>query len=123
MKRVTPPLRVESESDTDTESDKSVTRVTQLLETIVGLPIAPADLPGIDELERLNICEDDIRGALQWRKDNGLGPVKRASQLFQGIKVEYSKRVQDGNARGNGREPHVLTVEEENAEILRKIGL
>jgi len=127
---VTPALRVESESDTESESDKSVTRVTaeqnvqHLLETIVGLPAIPADLPDMDELERMNIQEDDIRGALQWRKENGRGPVKRLSQLFPGIKVEYSKRVQDGNARGNGSKPYVpMTLEEENAAILRKAGL
>lgn len=98
--------------------------VQYLLETIVGLPAIPADLPDMDELIALNIQEDDIRGALQWRKENGRGPVKRLSQLFPGIKVEYSKRVQDGNARGNGSKPFVpMSVEEENAAILRKAGL
>jgi DNA-binding transcriptional regulator YhcF (GntR family) len=97
--------------------------VLNLLETIVGFPATPQDLPGIDELTKLNVQEADIRGALQWRKDNGHGPVKRLSQLFAGIKVEYSRRVQDGNARGNGNMTAIpLTLEEENALIIKKAG-
>lgn len=126
MLRVTDnsPLRVESESDTESDIDAEEQNVQHLLETIVGLPATPQDLPGIDELTQLNIQDTDIRGALQWRKENGRGPVKRLGQLFPGIKVEYSKRVQDGNARGNGNMTAIpLSVEEEAALTLRKAGL
>ena len=58
----------------------------------------PADVPDIDELERLNITEDDVRGALQWRKDNKLPAVKTLSALFPGIKTSRAIRVQGSNA-------------------------
>jgi hypothetical protein len=111
-RNVTPALRVdtesESESDTDTESEREgEDRFQHLLETIVGLPACPADLPGIDELEKIGANESDIRGNLQWRKDNNVSPAKRLSQLFDGIKVEHSKRVQNGNARKNGKPARV----------------
>jgi hypothetical protein len=121
--QVTLPLRVETETDTDTESDTEEERGAQiLLETIVGLPAIPQDLPGIDELTRLGIQESDVRGALQWRIDNSLGPVKRLSQLFPGIKTEYSKRVQNGNARKNGSKPAEPDVFEQARAKLRAEG-
>jgi hypothetical protein len=101
---------IREDRDIDKIRGEEERRVQILLETIVGLPAVPADLPGIDELEHMDIQDNDIRGALQWRMDNSLGPVKKLSQLFPGIKTEYSKRVQNGNARKNGKQPQQNTA-------------
>ncbi len=78
-----------------------------LLEHIVGLHATAEDVKGLNELESLDVNEDDIRGALAWRVDNDLPPVKRLSQLFEGIKTNRNMRVQTKAARknSNGHKP------------------
>jgi hypothetical protein len=93
---------------TNTEEDIDSDSTLLLLQRLVGLLAMPTDIPAINELDKLGVTEDDIRGALQWRKDNNLGPVKRLSQIFEGIKTNRAKRVQGASARApnhNGKKP------------------
>lgn len=82
------------------------------LETIIGIPAIPSDVKGMNELVSLNVNEDDIRGALAWRIENNLPPVKRLSQIFEGIKTNRNMRVQSQAARknGNGSKPKPLNA-------------
>lgn len=89
------------EKSREEEEESHISSVQQILETVIGLPVVPADMAGMDELERLGITVDDVRGALQWRVDNNHPPVKTLGQLFPGIKTQRSIRVQGSNARAS----------------------
>ena len=102
--------------------DNEVCGTQKILETVVGLPVAPADMAGMDELERLGVTEDDVRGALQWRKDNARPPVKTLSQLYPGIRTQYSIRTQGSNARASPTAAP-LSLEEEIRLIRKREGL
>lgn len=75
------------------------TRMQLLAERLTGLMPTPADLKTLDIWEKSGVIEDDIRAALQWRKDNGRGPVKTISQLAPGVETSLSMRVQGEAAR------------------------
>ena len=96
----------DTDTDTDIDIDKNIEEeggayadMRDMLERMTGLPSTPGDIKAIEELTKLGAQEDDIAGALQWRKENGRAGVKTIAQLLPGIKTNYSIRVQNGNAK------------------------
>lgn len=115
-------------SNADIDIDKDIDKIAEagkengadpfkkmqvLVETLMGLPTLQSDIPTILDFLNKNVIEDDIRGALQWRKDNKLPPVKTISRLAGGVMTERSRRIQDANSKSNFAVPHPSTYASE----------
>ena len=88
-----------NESVNASESESAgLVEVRNLLETVVGIPFTPGDIETIEECETLGVTEDDIRGALKWRMDHSVRPVKTLSGLLEGIRTSRNIRVQRESA-------------------------
>lgn len=94
--------RREEERRGESSRDDSLFAMQELAETITGLPATVGDIDTLRTWEREGVIESDIRGALQWRKENLKKPAKTIAQLAGGVATERSKRIQDVNSRGNG---------------------
>jgi hypothetical protein len=90
------------------------------LEEIVRLPITQADIPAIQELTTAGITQVDIRGALQWRKENNVKPARTVGALKDGIITNRNKRIQDGSARKPDKSAQAKSV---FAELREEYGL
>ena len=73
--------------------------MSRMIERLTGAPVRPADEKAIKQMVDEGVIEDDIRAALQWRKDNGYNPVCGAAQLLNGILRNKRNRVQGANAK------------------------
>ena len=87
----------ESVNESEYESAGFV-EMRNLLEAVVGIPFTPGDIETIEECETLGVTEDDIRGALKWRMDRSVRPVKTLSGLLEGIRTSRNMRVQRESA-------------------------
>jgi hypothetical protein len=90
--------------NSDSDSDSLSTLRDEVIK-LTGLQVLQGDIKTLIEWEKEQVIDEDIRDALQWRKDQGLQPVKTISQLVGGVATSRSRRIQDKNARKNGREP------------------
>lgn len=67
------------------------------LEELLGIPATNEnDIKTIREAMELGIIRDDIKMALEWRKENGLGPVKYLGGIIGGAKTQMLMRRQNG---------------------------
>ena len=73
--------------------------MARMVERLTGAPVRPTDEKAIKQMVEEGVIEDDIRAALQWRKDNGYNPVCGAAQLLNGVLRNKRDRVQGANAK------------------------
>lgn len=73
-----------------------------MLSRVTGLLPNGNDLGMITRWQHEGVTEDDIRDALQWRKDNHKPPIKVISNLAGGVETSRLKRIQGDSSKPNG---------------------
>jgi hypothetical protein len=70
------------------------------LETIVGLPVMPQDVPMINQWVKVGVLPEDIQSHIDWRAEQrNLKPVRNLNQLEKGVEVSRLMRVQGKNGK------------------------
>jgi len=74
-------------------SESQISPIQKLIESITGvMPTNQADLNAIQEIEKLNPTEQDIRAGFEWLKSQGV-KLRRYTSLVNPISVCMSKRL------------------------------
>lgn len=87
----------DTDRDRDSENARAPNHFEKLrcaAERLTGLMMTSADIKTLSEWDHIGVVEEDIAGALLWRKENNKPPVKTISQLAGGIETERTKRIQ-----------------------------
>jgi len=95
-------LEIESELKLELESDPlpgAANSFFSQVQVITGLMATANDIPVMEKWERDGAIPDDVRAALQWRKDTGKPPIKIVSHLDGSVEMARLKRVQGQNAK------------------------
>jgi len=97
--------RDRGEEEIEIEDSAGVPFFTEVM-TLTGLMATTSDIPVMQLWEKEGVVADDIRDALQWRKDQNKPPVKTIMQLAGGVDTARRKRIQGKNAKpGEGGKP------------------
>jgi hypothetical protein len=92
-------IEIESELKLKQEIESSESYFFNQVQIVTGLLATANDIQVIEKWEKDGATMDDIRDAMQWRVDNGKGPVKIISYLAGGVEMARLKRIQGKNGK------------------------
>lgn len=77
----------------DQAGDDDFTRLQHALESVIGLPISPGDIPPIQQMIKIGATRADIQAAAEWMVSTGK-TIRYVGQLYGPVEVAVAKRHQ-----------------------------